>query len=76
MATLPKGLSGKRVIQIFQKAGWIVKRQKGSHITLKKTNIDAILTVPLHSTIDRGTLRNLIKTSQMTVDAFINYMNN
>jgi predicted RNA binding protein YcfA (HicA-like mRNA interferase family) len=74
MAKLPKGLSGRTVVKVFQKSGWEVKRQKGSHITLKKDGVEAILTVPLHPSVDRGTLRNLIRTADMDVDDFINDM--
>lgn len=64
-------LSGKQVVAAFQKAGWAVARQRGSHVILIKGGSLANLSVPDHKTVDRGTLRGLIRDSGMTVDEFI-----
>ena len=66
-------ISGREALTAFQKAGWIFVRQKGSHMLLTKRGSFATLSVPDHRTLDRGTLRGLIKQSGMTVDDFIKY---
>ena len=57
MQKLPR-LSGKEVIKLLGKMGFVVARQKGSHIILVKQTIDGrkALVVPNHKEIDRGTL--------------------
>lgn len=52
-------------------AGWAVARQTGSHIIMVKIDSVVALSVPMHSEIDRGTLRKLIDTAGLTVDEFM-----
>ena len=65
--------SGERMIKAFQKWGWQIARQKGSHVILQKEGSDAILSIPIHAgkTVKRGTLRALIKDSGLTVAEFL-----
>ena len=65
--------SGERIIKAFQKCGWQIARQKGSHVILQKDGSDAILSVPIHAgkTVKRGTLRALIKDAGLTVAEFL-----
>lgn len=67
------GCSGTEVIRAFQNAGWKVVRQKGSHVSMEKPGHEAILTIPVHKAKDvkKGTLRNIIKDAEMTVDEFL-----
>ena len=67
------GYTGTEVVRAFQNAGWNVVRQKGSHVCLEKPEHEATLTVPVHKGKDvkKGTLRNLIKDAEMTVDEFL-----
>jgi predicted RNA binding protein YcfA (HicA-like mRNA interferase family) len=64
-------ISGKDAAKAFQKMGWVVRGQLGSHLVLTKPGIRANLTVPQHSELAPGTLRGLIKTAGLTVDEFI-----
>jgi predicted RNA binding protein YcfA (HicA-like mRNA interferase family) len=48
-----------------------VDRQKGSHVSLIKEGAPVVLTVPLHSELDRGTLRALIRRAGLTVEGFV-----
>jgi predicted RNA binding protein YcfA (HicA-like mRNA interferase family) len=70
MPTLP-GLSGREVVKVFARFGWQVARQRGSHIILVKEDHIATLSVPDHKEIAKGTLRNLIRTADLTVSAFL-----
>lgn len=70
MSRLPV-VSGQEAMKAFERAGWKQKRRKGSHITLTKTGKNAILTVPLHKELDRGTLRALIKAAGLSTEEFI-----
>jgi predicted RNA binding protein YcfA (HicA-like mRNA interferase family) len=63
--------TGKEVIEVFEKIGWQIDRQKGSHVTLIKEGETVVLTVPLHKEIDKGLLRSLIRKANLTVEEFI-----
>lgn len=70
MAQLPV-LSGKETVKAFEKLGWEVQRQSGSHIVMTKDGEIASLSVPNHKTVAKGTLRSLIRAANLTVEEFI-----
>ena len=70
MPTLPV-LNGAEVVRAFERFGWMVARQKGSHIILIKDGERATLSVPNHQPVARGTLRSLIRAAGLTVEEFI-----
>jgi len=57
----------------MQRDGWVVVRQKGSHIRLQKhTVLETFkLTVPAHSPIKRSTLSHILKQARLSVDDFL-----
>lgn len=66
-------LSGKAVIKKLEKCGYLVMRQKGSHVRLRH-KYDACfkpITVPLHKTIKPGLLHQILKDANLTVEKFI-----
>lgn len=67
-------VSGNDVIKLLQKEGFIVVRQKGSHVSLHKKidNKTLLVVVPLKKEIRKGTLLSVIKQAGMTRDEFIN----
>ncbi|QRF74608.1 YcfA-like protein [Thermoplasmatales archaeon] len=62
-------ISGKDVVKVLCKNGFIVRRQTGSHIIIKHEKRQVV--VPNHDEIDRGTLRSIIKQAGFTVDEFL-----
>jgi predicted RNA binding protein YcfA (HicA-like mRNA interferase family) len=60
-------ISGKDLIKIFTKLGFVVIRQRGSHVQLEKIigNETIKLTVPMHQQLKRGTLSHIIKASKI-----------
>jgi predicted RNA binding protein YcfA (HicA-like mRNA interferase family) len=70
MPALPV-LSGRKVVRVFERLGWEVARQRGSHIILVKEGEIATLSVPDHKEVAKGTLRSLIRSAGITVDAFV-----
>ena len=64
-------ISGKDASKAFQKVGWQIRGQVGSHLVHTEPGIRANLTIPLHSEVAPGTLRSLIRTSGLTVDEFL-----
>ena len=63
-----------RIIRALQRDGWVVVRQKGSHIRLQKhTPAETLkLTVPAHRPIKRSTLSHILKQARISVDDFLN----
>jgi len=64
-------LSPRDVVWAFEKLGWEVARQRGSHIILTKPGQIASLSVPNHPEVARGTLRALISRAGVTVEEFL-----
>lgn len=64
-------LRPKQVVTAFQKLGWEVARQRGSHIILTKPGHIATLSVPNHPTVARGTLRSLVARAGITIEDFL-----
>jgi len=71
MASQLPVLSGREVVRVFGKFGWMFARQTGSHIILTKPGEIATLSVPDHKEVARGTLRSLIRTANLTVEQFV-----
>ena len=71
MTKLPRSLSGKTVIKVLNKVGFYVKRQKGSHIVLRRTIPYSQVVVPDHKSIDTGTLASILDGANLTTDEFI-----
>ena len=64
-------ISGKEAAKAFQKDGWNVLGQVGSHLVLVKPGSRVNLSVPQHKELSVGTLRSLIRNSGLTVDEFL-----
>jgi predicted RNA binding protein YcfA (HicA-like mRNA interferase family) len=71
---LPRGLSGREVVKVLQSAGFNVKRQKGSHIILRRDNPFAQVVVPDHKSIDTGTLSSILNGADLSVEEFIDLL--
>jgi len=65
-------LKTKKVVRALEKAGFEIRRQTGSHITLKNKE-GKITTVPMHNTKDikKGLLQAIIKQAGLSVDEFL-----
>ena len=70
MPRLPR-LSGQEAVRAFEKAGWEVSRQHGSHIVLTKPGSIYTLSIPLHRELATGLLRDQIRKAELTVAEFI-----
>ncbi|MCX5975100.1 MAG: type II toxin-antitoxin system HicA family toxin [Coprothermobacterota bacterium] len=64
----------EQVIRALQRDGWVVVRQKGSHVRLQKRTLTETLklTVPAHRPIKRSTLSHILKQARMDIADFIN----
>jgi len=57
-------------VKALGKAGFLFKRQEGSHIILRRNDPFAQLVVPDHKELDRGTLRAIIRQAGISVEEF------
>ena len=66
-------LGYEKVRRALQRDGWVVVRQKGSHIRLQKNLKDEVLklTIPAHRPIKRSTLSHILKQARMSLDRFL-----
>ena len=69
MPSLPV-ISGRKTVRVFERLGWRVARQRGSHIIMVKAGDIATLSIPDHKEVARGTLRSLIRAARVTVEEF------
>ncbi|MBI4149135.1 type II toxin-antitoxin system HicA family toxin [Candidatus Woesearchaeota archaeon] len=65
--------SGKEIVKILCRQGFVVVRQRGSHVRLEKNTPDGTtkITVPIHSLLKKGTLHQIIKSSGLREEDFI-----
>ena len=71
MTKLPTDLSGQDLIKALKKIGFVVQRQRGSHIVLRRDVPFARFTVPNHKTLRVGTLRTILHEADLTVERLI-----
>ncbi len=69
MIGLPS-ISGLECIDALQKAGFNFIRQKGSHIIIRRDDTFSQVSVPNHKSLDRGTLRSIIRQTGLSLAEF------
>ena len=66
------GLKPKRVVKAFERLGWTVARQKGSHCVLIREGSPVNLTIPIHAKeIKQGLLRGLLTKAGISAKDFL-----
>ena len=70
MSKLPV-ISGRECVKALGRVGFAVRRQQGSHIVLRRGSPFAQVVVPDHRTLDRGTLRAILRHAGLNVDEFV-----
>lgn len=55
-------VSGRNVVKLLEGLGYVMVRQRGSHVRLRKAMKTGTrnITVPLHKTIAKGTLNDIL----------------
>ncbi len=64
-------VSGQECVKALQKTGFILKRQKGSHLILRRDEPYCQITVPNHKVLDRGTLRSILRSADISTEKFV-----
>jgi predicted RNA binding protein YcfA (HicA-like mRNA interferase family) len=68
---LPTDLSGQELVKVLLKVGFVVNRQKGSHIILRRGDPYARVVVPDHKRVRLGTLRQILNQAGVTVEQLL-----
>lgn len=63
-------ISGKEAAKIFQKFGYVLDHQTGSHMIFYHESRPT-LSIPNHAEFAPGLLRGLVRKSGLTVDEFL-----
>ncbi len=68
MSKVPS-LGYDQIVRALQRQGWVVVRQRGSHIRLPKNMPGETLklTVPAHRPVKRSTLAHILKQARLSV---------
>lgn len=66
-------LKPEKVVKAFERAGWTVWGQKGSHVKLTKEGNPNILSIPGHKgkPIKKRLLLDQIKKANLTIEEFL-----
>jgi len=67
---LLSNISGKEAVRIFQKFGYVLDHQTGSHMILYHDSRPT-LSIPNHKELAPGLLRGLIRKSGLAVEEFL-----
>lgn len=62
-------LSGKEIVKVLIRAGYMEARQRGSHIRLTHSARRAV-TVPDYEVVGRGLLRKILRDAELSPEEF------
>jgi len=67
-------VSGREVVERLERANFILVRQTGSHMIMRREKAPKItVSIPDHKELKRGTLKNILRQINLTVDEFENF---
>jgi predicted RNA binding protein YcfA (HicA-like mRNA interferase family) len=61
-------VSGRRLVKLLEAEGWVVARQRGSHVRLRKDGRRLALVVPLHRELKKGTVAGILRDAGLHSD--------
>jgi len=68
MPKLPR-ISGRKAVKVFEKPGFKIARQRGSHVVLRREDCGCV--IPLHKSLAIGTLKSAIKQAGLDNEEFV-----
>lgn len=71
MTKLPTDLSGREVRKALERAGFVFRRQAGSHMILRREEPYARAVVPDHKQVRVGTLRRILSDTGLSLEEFL-----
>ena len=69
-------LKPEKVVKAFERAGWMNRGFKGSHVKLTKEGNPNILSIPVHKgkSVKIGLLKDQIKKAKLTEEEFLRFL--
>jgi predicted RNA binding protein YcfA (HicA-like mRNA interferase family) len=71
VAKLPAGVSGNQLRRALERAGFVLTRQRGSHMILNRHSPPARVVVPNHKALKPGTLRSILDDADLSAEDLI-----
>lgn len=67
-------VSGRETVKALSKVGFEFRRQVGSHMVLKRISDGKRIVVPDHKELPKGTLRAILRQTDVTIEEFANLL--
>lgn len=74
MSKLPRSLPAKKVIRALKKMNFYIRRQRGSHVIMRRDTPFAQVVVPMHNSLDTGTLDVILEGAGISIDKFFSLL--
>lgn len=58
------------LVRVFKKAGFTVKRYRGSHIIMNKPGVDRPIVIPKYDEVDVDIIKANLRTAQMSREKY------
>ncbi|MGE3278366.1 MAG: type II toxin-antitoxin system HicA family toxin [Candidatus Altimarinota bacterium] len=70
-------ISGKNLLKVLKKAGYIEVRKKGSHVFVEQKSSERSTVIPVHANEDlgKGILKRILNDLEISVDELIEMIN-
>jgi len=62
-----KVFSGREMVKVLHRIGFVVDHQRGSHIFLHNLEKNISIVVPNHKEIKKGTLNSILKKANISI---------
>jgi len=63
-------LTGIEAIAALKKVGFVVSRQRGSHVFLKHPDGRRVVTLGTRDILKKGTLNNVLRNTRLSIEEF------
>jgi predicted RNA binding protein YcfA (HicA-like mRNA interferase family) len=68
MAKLPADISGQDLGRVLLRIGFVLTRQRGSHMIFRRNDPRTRVVVPDHKFLRPGTLHQILKSADLSVE--------
>lgn len=65
---MSKTFSGKDIIKVLKKLGFLIDHQKGSHVFMYNEKLNISIIIPNHKELKKGTLHSILKKANLTIE--------
>lgn len=65
---MSKTFSGREVVSALLKMGFLLNHQTGSHVFMYHESKNLTVIVPQHKELKKGTLNNILKKANITIE--------